>query len=168
MIDTEAAGERCVRCGEVDHDRRTLWMGCFYQMQELGLPFVEQPVFHAKLEDLKQAKERVKFPAGITGKSFNLTSGTVTCAGELTPQLMYTLRVCKQCRADWLSAIEKWYRQEQIRLETKEELKQELRFQVEQELEAEVRKDLAYRFTREGIRAEFEEVVVRLLRQQAK
>ena len=33
--------EPCQRCGEVDHDRRTLWMACFYEMKELGLPFLE-------------------------------------------------------------------------------------------------------------------------------
>lgn len=31
--------EKCARCGEVDDDRRTLWMRCFYDMSELGLPF---------------------------------------------------------------------------------------------------------------------------------
>lgn len=31
--------EECVRCNEVDEDRRTLWMKCFYEMNELGLPF---------------------------------------------------------------------------------------------------------------------------------
>ena len=31
--------EKCQRCGEYGYDRRTLWHACFYQMQELGLPF---------------------------------------------------------------------------------------------------------------------------------
>jgi len=34
--------EECVRCNEVDEDRRTLWMACFYQMNELELPFEKQ------------------------------------------------------------------------------------------------------------------------------
>ncbi|MBE3120164.1 MAG: hypothetical protein IMZ50_15600 [Candidatus Atribacteria bacterium] len=34
--------EQCQRCGEIGDDRRTLWMACFYQMQELGLPFKEE------------------------------------------------------------------------------------------------------------------------------
>ena len=31
--------EECVRCKEVDEDRRTLWMRCFYEMNELEVPF---------------------------------------------------------------------------------------------------------------------------------
>jgi hypothetical protein len=34
--------ERCMRCGEEGEDRRTLWMACFYEMKELGIPFMEQ------------------------------------------------------------------------------------------------------------------------------
>lgn len=29
----------CQRCGENGNDRRTLYMNCFYDMDELGLPF---------------------------------------------------------------------------------------------------------------------------------
>jgi hypothetical protein len=35
----ETKGEPCQRCAEVDHDRRTLWMACFYEMGELEIPF---------------------------------------------------------------------------------------------------------------------------------
>lgn len=31
--------EICQRCNEKELDRRTLWMACFYAMEELGLPF---------------------------------------------------------------------------------------------------------------------------------
>lgn len=31
--------EKCQKCGEEGEDRRTLWMACFYEMNELGLPF---------------------------------------------------------------------------------------------------------------------------------
>lgn len=31
--------EECQRCREIDEDRRTLWMACFYEMDELKLPF---------------------------------------------------------------------------------------------------------------------------------
>ena len=31
--------EICDKCKEVDEDRRTLWMACFYEMEELGVPF---------------------------------------------------------------------------------------------------------------------------------
>jgi len=33
--------EVCVRCGEVGQDRRTLRMECFYQMDELSVPFMK-------------------------------------------------------------------------------------------------------------------------------
>lgn len=64
--------ETCVRCKEADEDRRTLWMACFYEMNELGLPFIREEI----------EKDKVRF---------------------------YTLRVCKDCRADWLGAIKKWF-----------------------------------------------------------
>lgn len=40
----ENKGEQCQRCGEVDQDRRTLWMACFYEMTELGLPFLVREI----------------------------------------------------------------------------------------------------------------------------
>lgn len=30
--------ELCQRCEVTDYDRRTLWMSCLYDMEELGLP----------------------------------------------------------------------------------------------------------------------------------
>lgn len=70
--------EECVRCGDVDTDRRTLWMACFYQMQELKVPFEQR---------------------SQTG----------------TTQRFYTLRVCKDCRADWMDMIEHWFKTPQPR-----------------------------------------------------
>ena len=32
--------EICVRCGDQDHDRRTLFMSCFSDMNELKVPFI--------------------------------------------------------------------------------------------------------------------------------
>lgn len=104
-MDNEAL---CRRCGEEGEDRRTLYMACFYQMGELGLPFDKQILFHAKLEDLEKSSE----PAGITlrdGTRLNLTSGTVKTSGELTPHDFYTLRVCKECRGSWMLAIKEWF-----------------------------------------------------------
>lgn len=60
--------EECQRCKEIDEDRRTLKMSCFYDMSELDVPFVLD-------EDTS----------------------------------VYTLRVCKDCRADWMKAIEYWF-----------------------------------------------------------
>lgn len=60
----------CARCHEVDEDRRTLYMARFYNMSELGLPFI-----------------------GDTTENKNFC----------------TLRVCKQCRAEWMTAIKDWF-----------------------------------------------------------
>lgn len=68
--------EQCQRCHEVDEDRRTLVMACFYEMDEMGLPFKHQYL-----------------PAHIQDQGHKF----------------YTLRVCKDCRADWMHAIENWF-----------------------------------------------------------
>ena len=60
--------EECQRCLDVDEDRRTLRMACFYDMAELNLPL--------KIDESEN---------------------------------IYTLRVCKKCRADWMKAIEYWF-----------------------------------------------------------
>jgi len=60
--------EECQRCRDIDEDRRTLEMGCFYDMGELDVPF--------KLDETRR---------------------------------LYQLRVCKDCRADWMKAIEYWF-----------------------------------------------------------
>src|SRR3990167_10656478 len=36
--------ETCQRCEEKGCDRRTIWMACFYAMDELGLPFNKMSV----------------------------------------------------------------------------------------------------------------------------
>ena len=81
--------ETCQRCGENDYDRRTLWMACFYKMSELDLPFREITMFgHRKLE----INEHIE-----------------STPIESSEHLYYTLRVCKDCRADWMQAIKKWF-----------------------------------------------------------
>lgn len=69
--------EKCQKCQEEGEDRRTLWMACFYDMDELNIPFQKRI-----LSD----------------------SNNYNCPHEL-----YTLRVCKDCRADWLTFIKDWY-----------------------------------------------------------
>lgn len=66
--------EACQRCHEVDEDRRTFVMACFYEMDELKLPFKPHVL---KDDDLKH--------------------------------LFYTLRVCKDCRSQWMTAIQTWF-----------------------------------------------------------
>ena len=109
QVTTESAGERCARCGEIGEDRRSLWMACFYQMNELKLPLVERVLFHAKTEELTPAKEALKLP----DSNIVLQSGTVRSSGELTPQILYTLRVCKGCRSDWMQAQQRWFAEKQ-------------------------------------------------------
>lgn len=58
--------EKCQRCDREGPDRRTLRMSCFYQMNELRVPFE------------RDEKD-------------------------------FTLRVCKNCRATWMQAIENWF-----------------------------------------------------------
>lgn len=74
--------EQCQRCHEADEDRRTIRMECFYEMDELGLPFKHEHI-SSHIQD--------------NGTRF------------------YTLRVCKECRADWMSAIKDWFAHPPIR-----------------------------------------------------
>lgn len=102
--------EKCARCGEEGDDRRTLWMACFYAMEELGLPFETEVLYHAETKDLELAKEPVAVQSKISNDRIVLQSGTVRSSGELDPHLFYTLRVCKGCRADWMTAIQAWFK----------------------------------------------------------
>jgi len=98
----------CQRCGEDGEDRRTIWMACFYEMNELDIPFETKILFYADIKDLTPSKE----PTGIdlgNGKKLNLMAGTVKCSGELTPHGFYTLRVCKECRAKWMEFQKIWW-----------------------------------------------------------
>ena len=76
--------ERCDRCGDLGHDRRTLWMACLYDMDELGLPFKQDTLTLEKPTD---------DGAGYTN----------TC------KTFFTLRVCKEFRASWMEAIQAWF-----------------------------------------------------------
>lgn len=104
------SSELCVRCGNKGEDRRTLWMACFYDMEEMKeIPFIKRILFHADLENCDMSKAAVSIPLGNSGKSINLDSGRVKCSGDLTPHSLYTLRVCKRCRADWMDMIKNWF-----------------------------------------------------------
>lgn len=100
--------ETCQRCGQEGEDRRTLWMACFYDMDELGLPFEPHTLFHAKLEELTPATEPDRLNLG-DGTAITIRAGTVRSSGELSPQGFFTLRVCKGCRGDWMRAIKFWF-----------------------------------------------------------
>jgi hypothetical protein len=92
--------EKCVRCGEVEEDRRTLWMACFYEMNELGIPFIEYKI-KGILQD-KIGEEESKVLKGVMLDIFSEE-------GTEFDRPFYTLRVCKDCRADWMQAIKDWF-----------------------------------------------------------
>lgn len=94
-------GERdvCQRCGVPGVDRRTLWMACFYAMNELHLPFVEKCIYGV----LAKATGRNKWGSTDWDKPWD--------DGEKKHHWpMFTLRVCKRCRGDWMRAIQAWFR----------------------------------------------------------
>lgn len=94
--------EKCQRCGEEGDDRRTLWMACFYQMQELEVPFDEvmvKGIFHKKVGEEEISPAFPQFKAPIWKKS----------SEEENKYPFFTLRVCKSCRADWMGAIKNWF-----------------------------------------------------------
>lgn len=105
----DTTGEKCVRCGEAGEDRRTIYMACFYAMEELPIPFGESFLFHA--EDRSKLCQSAE-PTGITlgnGQRLNLIPGRVKTDGDLVPHRFYTLRVCKDCRASWMEAQKNWF-----------------------------------------------------------
>lgn len=96
-------GEKCARCGEVDQDRRTLWMACFYSMEELHVPFEKIAISGQVVTVVgeKRMKGFEDFPVPVFSEPDK----------DKPPDLyqLYTLRVCKGCRADWMGAIKGWY-----------------------------------------------------------
>lgn len=75
-------GDICQRCSEIGEDRRTLWMACFYAMEELDVPFTKT----------------------------TLLTGDGSTEPRRQNHVFHTLRVCKDCRADWMSSIESWFK----------------------------------------------------------
>jgi hypothetical protein len=110
-------GEICIRCGDVGEDRRTLFMSCFYAMEELGVPFneikVEGETFNRTgsqelwFGDDKEEQKRKGFRPHLTP----VYSEAAT--GKITNRAFYTLRVCKACRSSWLSTLKDWFYQKE-------------------------------------------------------
>ena len=73
--------ENCEKCNEKADDLRTLWMACFYAMEELEIPFTKEIIREGGIHD------------DHPNESHNF----------------YTLMVCKDCRADWLDSIKEWW-----------------------------------------------------------
>lgn len=100
--------EKCARCGEEGEDRRTLWMACFYAMNELSVPFDRVQIYGEYLK-LQAIEKRNLFPEGrgpvVEYPIYDLPKGS-----EPQKYNFFTLRVCKSCRADWLDAIQSWFK----------------------------------------------------------
>jgi len=71
--------EICQKCNAEEDDLRTLWMACFYDMDELQLPFKHETILEGEIGD------------------------------RVTKHRFYTLRVCKECRARWMEMIRTWF-----------------------------------------------------------
>lgn len=49
--------EMCDKCKQVGKDLRTLWMACFYAMDELNVPFLQQQVGDRNFFTLRVCKD---------------------------------------------------------------------------------------------------------------
>lgn len=106
----EAWGEVCQRCGEKGEDRRTLWMSCFYAMEELGIPFKQQKLLGKlypmvgteELKFLGRENDDPRFPKHTVPKYADEPTGAYEHG-------IYSLRVCKECRSQWMDAIKHWF-----------------------------------------------------------
>ena len=96
--------EKCARCGEEGEDRRTLWMACFYAMDELDMPLGQCAVEGVYCEQTgTQVME-------IVGRTHTIPVFTPIADAEPRKHRLFTLRVCKRCRGDWMGAIEEWFK----------------------------------------------------------
>ena len=107
----EQQGEQCVRCKEWGEDRRTLHMSCLYDMAELGIPLEE---YRLKGEAFaKNGVEELWFGDEAELRAMGMKPHTIS---TFSPQptttvdrAFYSQRVCKDCRAEWMTAIKEWF-----------------------------------------------------------
>lgn len=92
--------EICQRCGDEGPDLRTLWHSCFYAMEELKIPFDVDKI-DGKVYPKVGESSLDTFP-GLKVSNF-------AEEGYPISRPFYSLRVCKDCRADWLQAIKDWF-----------------------------------------------------------
>lgn len=103
---TEYVGERCAKCEEVGEDRRTLYMACFYAMDELGVPF-EQVKLKGETFDFVGTEE-LRFSSDLGFPTHTVPKFSDVASGKMERQF-FTLRVCKSCRSSWMKAIKDWF-----------------------------------------------------------
>lgn len=94
-------GEECQRCGEIGEDRRTLWMACFYDMAELRIPLTQVAISGIVQE---QTGTRRMEMLNTEIPTYSDMDGAVE-----QQHRFFTLRVCKDCRADWMQSIKQWF-----------------------------------------------------------
>lgn len=97
--------EICAKCGVLGVDRRTLWMACFYAMNETGVPF-EQLALHGVVLKPVEPKQYTQFGSPVFERP--PFGSYLESQSNLHP--VFTLRVCKGCRAGWIDAIKQWFR----------------------------------------------------------
>lgn len=91
--------EKCDRCGQEGEDRRTIWMSCFYALDELDIP----PLEKVRIIGSVQPKVGTEVIGMTEFTKFSESDG------KKISLVFFRLRVCKACRADWLQAIEAWF-----------------------------------------------------------
>lgn len=110
----DEAPEFCVRCGADTHgDARTLWMACFYAMDELPVPFKQAALrgIYCELDGYD--------PSPFLIKGLPRWKPAPDAKEHTRP--FFTLRVCKDCRADWMAAIQAWFQTKPEREEDDDE-----------------------------------------------
>ncbi len=96
--------DRCQRCGNgPDPDLRTLWMACFYEMNEIGIPFAE-----IAIDGVPQRCARYE-TVDFLGHGFRQPIFEPVPDAKPSQYKFFTLRVCKDCRSDWMRAIQAWF-----------------------------------------------------------
>lgn len=95
--------DRCDRCGSIGEDRRTLSHSCFYKMSEMDVPFEEVLVVGVNCKKVGEETEPFASGPAFTVAKFEEPNG------EPQRSIHYTLRVCKRCRSEWMSAIREWF-----------------------------------------------------------
>jgi hypothetical protein len=94
--------ETCQRCGEIGEDRRTLWMAAMYDLSETGIPLQQVRVTGKYAE--QTGEEMLTGFLKLKVPVFTEKPGT-----QDHEHRFYTLRVCKDCRAEWMLALRSWY-----------------------------------------------------------
>lgn len=107
VVPDPVPGEKCQKCGEVGEDRRTLWMSCFYAMEELGVPF-EQLRVTGETYELTGHKDWSMHPDDNRYPKISIPQYAESPKSTLD-RAFYLLLVCKECRSDWMRAIKDWF-----------------------------------------------------------